>query len=128
LGTDVSYYLQRLSVEAEWIHVYLDEPREVNLDLAFYYVNLGYRVTERLYAYVGYWTTEERVRLGQYRENVSIRTPVAGLAYSIEDQITFKIQHAHVDVDVDFNDVVAALDVTQTNTFEYFTLAVSIAF
>jgi hypothetical protein len=122
----MSYYFEKFFVEAEWIHVYFKEPDEIDLDLAFYYVTLGYRLTDRLLAYAGYWTTEERVRVFRDRENVFVRTPVAGLAYTLEDQITLKIQYAHVDLDVDYSAPLGQF--TGTNTYEYFTIAVSVAF
>lgn len=126
LGADVSYYLQGFFVEAEWIHVYFDEPSEIDLDLAFYYFTVGYRLTERLVAYAGYWTSEERARIFRTRESLNVRTPTIGVAYTIEDQITLKLQYGHVDVDEDAT--LPSGDFTGTNTFDHFSVAVSVAF
>jgi len=126
MGADASYYLHGLYFEAEWIDVSFDEPEELELGLSFYYVTAGYRITDQLLGYIGYWTTEERVRILGDRQSVDIRTPVIGAAYTLEDQITLKAAYAHVGVDVDFTGSIA--EFTGTETFDYFTVAVSVAF
>lgn len=126
LGADASFHYQGFSVESEWINVGFDEPAEIDLDLTFYYVSAGYRFTERLLAYGGYWQSHEKTRLLQEHQEVKVRVPNIGVAYILEEQITLKAQYAHVDVDVDVD--VPSGDFGEVNTFDYFTLAVSVTF
>lgn len=125
-GSDLSYFYKGFSLEGEWIDVAFDEPPEVNLDLSFYYVTLGYRFSDRLFGYAGYWLTRERFRIAGEREATDVKVPVVGAAYMLEDQITLKIQYAHASVDIDYE---GSMDpFLGSNTFDYFTVAVSVAF
>ncbi len=125
-GADVSYYFRGWSIEAEWINVAFDEPPELDLDLAFYYATLGYRLSEKLLVYGGYWLTKERSVVVDRHELIDINVPIFGLAYTLEDQITLKVQFADVDVDIDYRDSKERF--VGTTSYQYMTVAVSVAF
>lgn len=125
-GADLSYYLERFSFEGELIKVVFDKPERVDLDLSFYYFNLGYRVTDRLLVYGGYWLTRQKTRILRNHEIVEVRVPDVGVAYMLEDQITLKAQYAHVGVDNDYSFPDQAFK--GTSTFDYATVAVSVTF
>lgn len=126
LGADLSYYYGHFSIESEWIDVAFDEPvgEEVNLD--FYYVTLGYRVTDRLLCYGGYWLSQERIDVPKVNTASDVTLPGLGLAYVLEDQITLKGQWAKVTI----KDVIESGSESTTilSKFNYYTLAVSVTF
>jgi len=98
----------------------------LDLDLAFYYATVGYRLSEKLLVYGGYWLTKERSVVVDRHELIDINVPIFGLAYTLEDQITLKVQFADVDVDIDYRDSKERF--VGTTSYQYMTVAVSVAF
>jgi hypothetical protein len=113
LGGDLSYRWKRFSYESEYIAViYDDKGADVDLDMRFFYLMLGYDISDRVLAYAGYQQTNEDVyfRFDQpgiimstleADESLRLQIPYFGLACRINDRITGKIQTAPVRIDFD---------------------------
>jgi hypothetical protein len=97
----------RISFESEYIKVvYDDDIPEIELDREFFYLNLGYHVTEPLFAYAGYWygiadvpyivaeIPEPVITIGEDIDKI----PTMGMTYSLNERIIFKGQYSPVDL------------------------------
>lgn len=90
LGGDFSFTLGKWSWESEFIRVtYDDDLPEFQYDKDFDYVTLGYLLTERLFAYGGYWVIRQK-ELPTW--DSEIIAPTVGLAYRFNDAIFVKAQ------------------------------------
>ncbi len=132
LGADLSYRLGRLFFEGEFIHVrHEDKAPQISLDKEFYYGTLGYSFTDELLAYGSYWLTrqdftvlasEEPPALGLV--DVDIKVPNVGLAFNLNDRVTFKGQYARVQQKV--ND--RFLTLLQKSDWNFYSIAASVFF
>lgn len=108
LGADLSYLWNKIYLESEYVSVVYDDGwDELEADRRFYYVTLGYSLSERLFLYGSYWESEEEYTIIDEISNAvfgddlefttgefDIRVPVAGLSYRLSDRITLKAQFA----------------------------------
>ncbi len=141
LGGDFSFYVGGLSLEAEFVLTsYDDDLPQVSLDKQFYYATLGYRFTDELFIYGSYWVVEEDFTRNFNVEDLppecnltdpmlltgvsDIIVPTFGLAYNLNDRITFKAQFALVDVDAE----IPALRCKQQFEFNHYSIAASVFF
>lgn len=93
LGFDVSFALNKLYFESEYISVSYEESNAIaNVDKDFYYGTLGYELTEDASVYGTFWRTGEDLELVDFI--ISIWS--AGFAYEINDRTTLKTQYARV--------------------------------
>jgi hypothetical protein len=115
LGADLSFHIGPLSFEGEWItanygdiseiringEISNDTAGETGFDGKFYYATLGYQATERVFAYASYWYLQHDVtfiaseipRLITTVNTEKINVPAAGVAFKLNDRITFKGQY-----------------------------------
>ncbi|MBN2008471.1 hypothetical protein JW960_03900 [candidate division KSB1 bacterium] len=114
-GFDITYDYRDLSIESELISVYYQEDLpHANFNKHFFYITLGYRVTERLFTYLSAWSTDEnRIwtdftpsgKIDYFSGDVDVQVPNIGFSYHISDRITFKGQFAHVKISSDLPNV-----------------------
>jgi len=133
-GGDLSYHFERLSIESEFIIVRYDHDFEgIGIDKEFFYVNLGYRFTDRLFLYAGYWLNQEDFthdlrtiseRLPVESGTGEIRIPTIGISYNLNDRITFKAQFARPDIESS----IPAVEIFQEIEYDFYGAAVSIFF
>lgn len=101
LGGDLSFHLRQLYFEGEFINVMSkDDALDINFNGGFYYGTLGYHVTEQVFVYGGYWyltgnypvvvSTMPQLVINTGSEKASF--PTIGIAYHLNDRITFKGQ------------------------------------
>jgi len=136
LGGDLSFHLEKFYFEGEFIIAKNDEDLpEINLDGEFYYGTLGYQFTERLFVYGSYWlvkgnfplivSTMPVLVIHTGTENTDV--PTAGVAYRLNDRITFKGQFASAtiksEVPLVTNEMLAV-----KQKFNLFALAASVFF
>lgn len=101
LGGDLSFHLRQLYFEGEFIAVRSkDDLLNIDFDGAFYYGTLGYQFTEQVFVYGGYWFLKGNfpvvisampqllIRTGSEEAGI----PTVGIAYRLNDRITFKGQ------------------------------------
>ena len=96
VGVDLSLDLWKLYWESEFISVSYEEVTDLsNVDKDFYYVTLGYNITERAFVYGGYWRTRENFRV----RTLGIIIQGLGFSYAINDRINLKAQFARVEIE-----------------------------
>lgn len=106
LGFDLSYAYGPLWLQSEFIHLQYDEGTDlVNLDKSFAYSTLGYRITDAMIVYGGFWQTRvhhnrrldesPNEEIQDYVETTT--SPNFGAAYHLSDRIVFKGQYVHFD-------------------------------
>ena len=112
IGGDLSFRWNGLFFESEYIAVlYDDKGSDVDLDLQFYYLLLGYDLSDRLQAYASYEQTREDAYfrfpepgfVGTFieaDEHLSLKIPFIGLAYRLSERLTAKIQGAQIHADL----------------------------
>jgi len=94
LGGDFSLDAGKWFWASEFIRVtYDDDHPQFDFDKDFYYGTLGFHLTERLFAYGGYWVTRENALPFQELDVIAL-TP--GLFYNFNDVISFKAQYGRV--------------------------------
>jgi hypothetical protein len=95
------------------------------VDKNFYYGTLGYLFADRLFAYVSYWRLEEHVAERQtggfLTAEFTVRIPNGGVAYHLNERITFKGSLARADREFS-NPTIPVPD------FNFYSLAVSVMF
>lgn len=138
LGVDLSYHFDRFSFESELIRVlYDDNLPEIAINKTFYYATLGYTVSEQLFVYGSYWFTREdffgffpafEQELVLVSGKSDIKVPTFGVAYRLNDRITFKAQFAPVDLQVKPNVPVPELQKVADEEFNHYSLAASVFF
>jgi len=126
LGGDFRFEFQNLSFESEFISVtYDDGSPEFDVDKKFYYGTLGYLFADRLFAYVSYWWLEEHLAQRQtggfQTAEFTIKIPNGGVAYHVNERITFKGSFARGDRDF------SILDIPEGD-FKFYSVAVSVFF
>jgi hypothetical protein len=100
-GGDFSYAYRRWLFNSEYISANFDEgtPR-LEVDLDFYYVTLGYSLTEQTHLYATYWDTESHIldldSEQHDEENEEIQVYSTGVSFGISDRIRLKAQVARV--------------------------------
>ncbi len=105
IGTDILMDFKKVNFSAEYIKVLYNAKNLIDMDKQFFYVTLGYRITDELYSYFCLHSTQENYDIeladyAGYSTKVSITIPNFGLVYDINDRIKLKGQFARVDVDV----------------------------
>jgi hypothetical protein len=150
LGGDISFQVRRFSFEGEFITVNYgdiseiringeisnDTAGEIDFDGGFYYGTLGYQLTDRLFAYASYWylkhdspfVASQVPRLVTAVGDGKIKVPGAGIAFKLNDRITFKGQYASANIKDEypllFNDEIAV----EEQQFDIFAIAASVFF
>lgn len=122
IGLDLSVEHKDWLFESEYIDVLYDDKSDVfDLNKRFYYGTLGYQFTEELFSYVSYWFVKEK-----YFPVISqsFRVYTGGVAYSLSDIITLKIQLARIK----FEYVEKVIKYNTNVDFNYYTAAVSVFF
>lgn len=126
LGFDVSFALNKLYFESEYISVSYEESKAIaNVDKDFYYGTLGYELTEAASIYGTYWHTGEDLEIVDFI--ISIWS--AGFAYEVNDRTTLKAQYARVKASEEVKQAFgfALPSVTQAHS-NYFAAALSVFF
>lgn len=122
IGGDFSFIFNRIEFESEFINVRYDEDiGGLDVDRDFYYINLGYQVSEPLFLYFGYYKTDERIRAADLQTSLIIETPGVGVSYKFNDRMQFKAQYARVRVSDKFGD-------HYNQKWNFFALATSVFF
>lgn len=135
LGGDLSYNFANFSFESEFITGKIDAGiPELELDIDFYYVTLGYHFTEELFIYGSYWVTKSHFKQlipgNESEEDEEIFSPNIGASYNLNDRIRLKAQFARVKS----NDFLISQDtlikelVKEEDNFTVFALAVSVVY
>lgn len=120
-GADLSFSGVTWLLEAEYIHVSYDAPfTNVDFDQRFFYATLGYRVSERMLAYVSYWDAHAR-SLPIAEEGFQV--PTLGVAYDVNEMIVIKFQTAGVQFERENRNTPKF-----ENTYNYTYCAVSVRF
>ena len=101
LGGDLSYHLANFSFESEFIKVDLiSHIPELDADLDFYYATLGYRFSNEVFGYGGYWVMDSHfARLipgDEEIEDNKILVSTMGISYDLNDRIRLKGQFSSV--------------------------------
>ena len=131
LGLDLSYSYGPFWLQSEFIRLQYDESTDiVNLDKDFIYSTLGWRITDAMIVYGGFWQTRvhHNRRLGEspdaeFQEYVETTTsPNFGAAYHLSDRIVFKGQYVNFDRSNDNPRV------PSNPGFKIYSLAVSVSF
>ncbi|MCG8607414.1 hypothetical protein MJD09_20835, partial [bacterium] len=132
LGVDLSYRLGRLFFEGEFIGVsHDDKTPQISLDKEFFYGTVGYSFTDELLAYGSYWLTrqdftvlasEDPPELGLV--DFDVRVPNVGLAFNLNDRITFKGQYARVKL----IETVKFLNLREEGNSNFYSIAASVFF
>jgi hypothetical protein len=115
-GFDLSFHYDRLWFEHEAIAVVTSpDSRWFDLiglhlegaraDVQFWYMIVGYHFTDRFQAYGGYQRMRQTTPTLEVSVETRITMPTAGIAYSLEDQITLKAQYAFVTIDEYLQDI-----------------------
>lgn len=119
LAGDLSLTLGKFMWESEFVRVSYDDDNPI-LDLSrnFYYGTAGYQLSERLYAYLGYWITQEKALPVADRD---LTVPTVGVAYDFREGVSLKAQYARVRFDATKPEPVKDLA-------DYYYLAVSVVF
>jgi hypothetical protein len=126
LGGDFRFEYRNLSFESEFILVSYDDGfPEFDVDKNFYYGTLGYLFADRLFAYVSYWWLEEhtaeRQTGGFLTSEFTVRIPNGGVAYHLNERITFKGSFARADREF-------SIPTIPVPDFNFYSLAVSVMF
>jgi hypothetical protein len=126
LGGDFRFEYQSLSFESEFISVTYDDGfPEFDVDKKFYYGTLGYLFADRLFAYVSYWVLEEhlarRQTNGFQTAKFTVKIPNGGVAYHMNERITFKGSIMRVDREHNITGI-------PEGDFNFYALAVSVMF
>ncbi|MFH0734577.1 MAG: hypothetical protein V1773_10105 [bacterium] len=105
IGHDILLDFKKVSFQAEYIKVLYNTNNLLDLDKQFFYVTMGYRITDDLLAYFSLYSLQEHFNVNipnfaHLNTEVSVTTPNVGLAYDINDRIKIKGQFARVDIDV----------------------------
>ncbi len=105
IGQDILMDFKKFSFSAEYIKVFYDTDKKIDLDKQFFYATLGFRINDDLFTYFSLFSTLEKFNFTnpeQFKDNieVSINIPNIGFSYDINDRIKFKGQFARVDVDI----------------------------
>ena len=118
-GADFSFILGNVEWESEYIRVtYDDDVPSLQLDKKFYYGTLGYRFTERFFAYGSYWVTEEDY-FPVTDQDFEART--FGATYGLNEIIFMKAQYGRAYFKSSFPN-------EQKYKSDYYFLAVSVVF
>ncbi len=131
LGADLSYTFGPLWFQGEYIRLQYDEGTQLfRLDKEFLYATLGWRITEKLQVYGGFWLTRVHdnrlfgadpvVEIEEFVDTT--KSPTVGTAYHLNDRIVFKGQFVH------FDRLRNNPRVPPNPGFEIYTLAVSVSF
>lgn len=119
LGCDFSLTLGKFMWESEFVRVsYDDDDPNFDLGRKFYYGTAGLQLSERLYAYLGYWVTQEKALPVADRD---LTVPTVGLAYDFREAVSLKAQYARVRFD-------ATTPLPVKDLADYYYLAVSVVF
>lgn len=127
LGADASLEFRNFSLRGEFIDVnYDDDHPIVDVDKRFYYGTLGYRFSNQVFVYGTYWFLEQglvqRTPPNDYLTATwSMKIPGGGVAYPMSDRITFKGAYAR-------GVQKWSKPGLQENSFDFFTVAVSVMF
>ncbi len=120
LGGDLSFNVRKFSFESEFIIVkYDDDDPEIDIDKYFYYIQLGYFVTEKFFIYGNHVVTNFSFAPGIEQK---VKDPSVGVSYSVNDRIVLKGQYAPVQFDYSL----PILD--PTPEFDFFAGAISVYF
>jgi hypothetical protein len=126
LGGDFRFEYRNLSFESEFISVTYDDGfPEFDVDKKFYYGTLGYLFADRLFAYASYWWLEEHVAQretgGFLTAEFTAKIPNGGVAYHLNERITFKAAFARGDREI-------TIPTIPVPDFNFYALAVSMMF
>ena len=132
LGVDISYRYKSVFGESEYIKVnYDDDIEELKIAKSFYYMTLGYYLTERLLTYTSYWVTDENFTTIDMPDeqsfiikngDIDIRVYNLGLSYNLNDRITLKAQAAKGKIKSDCSELIP------TTKFFFYSVAISVFF
>lgn len=121
LGSDFSLNVQKWLWESEFIRVTYDDDHPImNFNKGFFYGTLGRDLTERFFAYAGYWTIRENA---QPTQDFDLLALTAGASYNITEAISAKVQYGRVRIESS-----TASTITDTERSNYYYLAISVVF
>lgn len=119
LGGDFSLNAGRWLWESEYIQVtYDDDHPRLHIDKKFYYGTLGYHLTEKLFAYGGYWFIGDNALP---EEDLDVIAPTVGVAYNFSEAIFLKTQYGPVRFET-------SSPAPSENRADYYYLAISVVF
>ncbi len=119
LGGDFSLNVRKWLWESEFIRVAYDDEHPIfDFDKEFFYGTLGHDITERFFAYAGYWVIRENARPTQDFDLLAL---TAGAAYNITETISAKAQYGRVRSK-------SSIALTMAERANYYYLAMSVVF
>ena len=134
-GLDLSYHRGPMSFWGEFIAVkYNDHDPKLDIDKKFYYGTFGYRITERWFAYAGYWDTFQHFvdvspgdggfTLEVDNGDVDMDIWTVGFSYNILEVLVLKAQYGYIDIDI----VIPNGVYEEYRNFSHWSAAISIMF
>jgi len=94
VGLDASFIAGHMYFATEFIYVvYKENVENLDVNKGFFYGTGGYFLKENLLAYLSYFYVRENYTLGD-EIDLDIVAPTVGVAYNLNDRITFKGQYA----------------------------------
>jgi hypothetical protein len=126
-GLDLSFRIKNFSFESEVLGVhYEDNEPDLDVDMGFFYMTLGYTFRERLFAYLSIWAlaTNQTIREddGSFTlVELEMTIPNFGVAYTMSDRVALKASIAGGETQANVEDFI-------DDDFEFYSMAVSVSF